>query len=89
MNDRAEKKAIEELKKLEPEEILKLDENNFSIPYFKVDRIVMEKFRHFHDGKITIFTAEENYSYELRFEDMFDKWAEVIKTVLPDKLEIK
>ena len=89
LNDRAEKKAIEELKKLDPETILKRDESNFSIPYSNVKRILMEKFRHFHDGKITIFTTEKDYSYELRFESMFDEWAKLVKTAIPDKLEVK
>ena len=88
-NDRAEKKAIEVLKKLDPDTILKRDESNFSIPYSNVKRILMEKFRHFHDGKITIFTTEKDYSYELRFERMFDDWVQVIKTVIPEKLEVK
>lgn len=89
MNDRMEKKVIEELKKLDPEDILKLDESNFSIPYSNIKKILMEKFRHFHDGKITIFTTEKDYSYELRFESMFDKWVNLVKTVIPDKLEVK
>lgn len=89
LSDRAEKKELELLNQLEPETILQRDKENFAISYSDIKKITMKKFGKFSIGKIEIQTSDKNYSYELRFERMFDDWVNVIKTAIPDKLEVK
>ncbi|MFQ6070441.1 MAG: hypothetical protein ACE5LC_07935 [Candidatus Aminicenantales bacterium] len=83
-----DKKKAEELSKLSPKEILEADEANFDIPYLEISRVEVKKPGMFNPvGSIIVHTPTKKYQFNNQSDprEFFDRYIELIKTVMPDK----
>ena len=82
-----DKKKSEELSKLSPGEVLASDKDNFEIPYSDVTKVEVKKPGFFSPaGSIIIHTPAKKHRFnETAPGEIFDRYIELIKTVLPGK----
>jgi hypothetical protein len=98
--NKSDEKA-KELSKLNTDDILKNNKGNFEILYSDVKSITLKRPVYktipftksqflFSGGFIEIATTQKHYLYEsYATADDFEKYIEVVKTILPDKLTVK
>ena len=89
INKHFENKKAGNLIKLKPDEILNENKRNIEIPFSSIKLIKLDKPRRLKGAKIKIVTSDEEYSMNIKEEKEFDNYLELIKSLLPDKLELK
>ena len=89
INKHFENKKAGNLIKLKPDEILNENKRNIEIPFSSIKLIKLDKPRRLKGAKIKIVTYDEEYSMNIKEKKEFDNYLELIKSLLPDKLELK
>ena len=89
INKHFENKKAGNLINLKPDEILNENKRNIEIPFSSIKLIKLDKPRRLKGAKIKIVTSDEEYSMNIKEEKEFDNYLELIKSLLPDKLELK
>ena len=94
INKYFEKRKDKSLGELNLDEILNENKNNIEIPYSSINRIEIKTPRSIKSMglkviKIKIVTSDKEYEMKIKENEQFDSSLELIKSVLPDKLELK
>ena len=94
INKYFEKRKDKSLGDLNLDEILNENKNNIEIPYSSINRIEIKTPRSIKSMglkviKIKIVTSDKEYEMKIKENEQFDSSLELIKSVLPDKLELK
>lgn len=91
----ASKENTEKIKKLDVDEILKSSNKNFYIPFEDIQKIIIKAPKYilnnmiiFDRGKFTVLTKDKKYLFLIFDNRSFDTYLNVLKTVLPNKLEM-
>tara|TARA_Y100001949_G_scaffold106678_1_gene90069 strand:- start:32 stop:496 length:465 start_codon:yes stop_codon:yes gene_type:complete len=87
LNKHFENKKDENLRNLNLDEILNENKRNIEIDFSSIKLINMWKT--FVGAKITIVTSDKEYSMKIKEKKKFNDYLELIKSLLPDKLEVK
>ena len=82
-----EKEIGEELAQLSPDEILVGDKDNFEIPYGDITKVEVKNPGFLSSvGSVIIHTGKKKYQFnETSSKEIFDRYRELVKTVLADK----
>ena len=94
INKYFEKRKDKSLGDLNLDEILNENKNNIEIPYSSINRIEIKTPRSIKSMglkviKMKIVTSDKEYEMKIKENEQFDSSLELIKSVLPDKLELK
>ena len=94
INKHFENKKAGNLINLKPDEILNENKKNIEIPYSSINRIEIKTPRSIKSMglkviKMKIVTSDKEYEMKIKENEQFDSSLELIKSVLPDKLELK
>ena len=94
INKYFEKRKDKSLGDLNLDEILNENKKNIEIPYSSINRIEIKTPRSIKSMglkviKIKIVTSDKEYEMKIKENEQFDSSLELIKSVLPDKLELK
>ena len=89
MNKYFENRKDKSLRDLKPDEILNENKRNIEIPFSSIKLIKLDKPGRLKGAKIKIVTSDEEYSMNIKEKKEFDNHLELIKSLLPDKLELK
>ena len=94
INKYFEKRKDKSLGELNLDEILNENKNNIEIPYSSINRIEIKTPRSIKSMglkviKMKIVTSDKEYEMKIKENEQFDSSLELIKSVLPDKLELK
>ena len=94
MNKYFENRKDKSLRDLKPDEILNENKKNIEIPYSSINRVELKTPRSIKSMglkviKIKIVTSDKKYEMKIKENEQFDSSLELIKSVLPDKLELK
>ena len=89
MNKYFENRKDKSLRDLKPDEILNENKRNIEIPFSSIKLIKLDKPGRLKGAKIKIVTSDEEYSMNIKEKKEFDNYLELIKSLLPDKLELK
>ena len=94
INKYFEKRKDKSLGDLNLDEILNENKNNIEIPYSSINRIEIKTPRSIKSMglkviKIKTVTSDKEYEMKIKENEQFDSSLELIKSVLPDKLELK
>jgi hypothetical protein len=87
IRSRRARKKLRELGKLPPENILMADEKNFELPYHDIIRVEMRKRRLLRD-KITILTRRGKHEFHILKKREFEKYVDLIRSILPNKIYV-
>ena len=86
--DRRLSKKADELRDVSLDEVLRADKDNFMIPYQDITKVEMKKGGILSPTKITFFTKDRKYTFNLLKRKIFDDCVELIKSILPDKVVV-
>ena len=94
INKYFEKRKDKSLGDLNLDEILNENKKNIEIPYSSINRIEIKTPRSIKSMglkviKMKIVTSDKEYEMKIKENEQFDSSLELIKSVLPDKLELK
>ena len=89
INKYFENRKDKSLRDLKPDEILNENKRNIEIPFSSVKRVELKKPGRLKGAKMKIVTSDEEYSMKIKEKKEFDNYLELIKSLLPDKLELK
>ena len=89
INKHFENKKAGNLINLKPDEMLNENKRNIEIPFSSIKLIKLDKPGRLKGAKIKIVTSDEEYSMNIKEKKEFDNYLELIKSLLPDKLELK
>ena len=94
INKYFEKRKDKSLGDLNLDEILNENKKNIEIPYSSINRVELKTPRSIKSMglkviKIKIVTSDKEYEMKIKENEQFDSSLELIKSVLPDKLELK
>ena len=87
--NRKVKEKSEKFTSVSVEDILKADKDNYAIPYSEILKVEMKKGGFLWPPNISIQTKDKKYSFKILEKKEYDRYVDLVRTALPDKVYIK